>query len=289
MVILLTLSLLARVCGLPVSVAVKNLGGEFTPLFDPVGLGDKGAPADSQSASPSSTLAPIETVTLIVTAVITPPPTTLVSWVTAAPNSSPTPSTTAVISSLPTPQPAPTAPPASSPTGSPRTLRSWSLGPQFTDLSCFKVQKYAGGETNVRIVTGIPSTASITVPSGPQSTPSSSLGKTSWNNATDNAMELFYPKGSVNPGNKPQGGSDFYATPIPLNGATNVTMEYSVFMDANMEFVKGGKLPGLYGGHQGCSGGNVADTCFSTRLMWRPGGAGELYLVRTDSFQFPNC
>lgn len=41
----------------------------------------------------------------------------------------------------------------------------------------------------------------------------------------------------------------------------------------------GGKLPGLRGGPDthGCSGGNETDgtTCFSTRLMWRSGGAGE--------------
>ncbi|KAG1731175.1 uncharacterized protein EDB91DRAFT_1058886, partial [Suillus paluster] len=42
--------------------------------------------------------------------------------------------------------------------------------------------------------------------------------------------------------------------------------------------VKGGKLPGLYGGHTGCSGGAAAEDCLSTRLMWRPGGAGEPYL-----------
>ena len=47
----------------------------------------------------------------------------------------------------------------------------------------------------------------------------------------------------------------------------------------------GGKLPGLRGGPDthGCSGGNETDgtTCFSTRLMWRSGGAGEGASVRT--------
>ena len=41
----------------------------------------------------------------------------------------------------------------------------------------------------------------------------------------------------------------------------------------------GGKLPGLRGGPEthGCSGGNATDGtgCFSTRMMWRQGGAGE--------------
>ena len=41
---------------------------------------------------------------------------------------------------------------------------------------------------------------------------------------------------------------------------------------------KGGKLPGLYGGHGGCSGGAESEDCLSTRLMFRTDGQGELYL-----------
>ena len=48
----------------------------------------------------------------------------------------------------------------------------------------------------------------------------------------------------------------------------------------DFEWVLAGKLPGLYGGHTACSGGDEALDCFSTRLMWREGGMGELYLVR---------
>lgn len=48
---------------------------------------------------------------------------------------------------------------------------------------------------------------------------------------------------------------------------------------ANDRFNRGGKLPGLRGGPdaRGCSGGSASDgeRCFSTRLMWRTGGAGE--------------
>ncbi|KAG8690368.1 hypothetical protein FRC09_012015, partial [Ceratobasidium sp. 395] len=43
----------------------------------------------------------------------------------------------------------------------------------------------------------------------------------------------------------------------------------------------GGKLPGLRGGPDtlGCSGGKQpnGDDCFSTRLMWRTSGSGEVY------------
>lgn len=41
----------------------------------------------------------------------------------------------------------------------------------------------------------------------------------------------------------------------------------------------GGKLPGLYGGKKGCSGGDTAEDCFSSRLMFRTGGMGEVCLL----------
>ncbi|KAI0713624.1 hypothetical protein C8Q76DRAFT_731980 [Earliella scabrosa] len=46
-------------------------------------------------------------------------------------------------------------------------------------------------------------------------------------------------------------------------------------------------MPGLYGGHDGCSGGDDALGCFSTRLMWRGGGVGELYLYAPKDKQPP--
>lgn len=53
-------------------------------------------------------------------------------------------------------------------------------------------------------------------------------------------------------------------------------MAYSVFFPVGFNFVKAGKLPGLYGGKRGCSGGSAAENCFSARLMWRTGGKGEV-------------
>ncbi|KAF8496747.1 hypothetical protein F5888DRAFT_362930 [Russula emetica] len=59
----------------------------------------------------------------------------------------------------------------------------------------------------------------------------------------------------------------------------NVALEYKVFFLGNFDWVKGGKLPGLYGGHTTrCSSGNPALDFLSTRLMWRAGGVSELYL-----------
>lgn len=95
-------------------------------------------------------------------------------------------------------------------------------------------------------------------------------------------MQLFYPAGSVNPTTEPQGGADFYATPLDLADARNVSLAYSVFFPADFDWVLAGKLPGIYGGHKTCSGGDDALSCFSTRLMWREGGAGELYLVSSS-------
>jgi hypothetical protein len=92
-------------------------------------------------------------------------------------------------------------------------------------------------------------------------------------------LQLFHPKDSVNPARLPQGGSQFYASPLDISRARSVTLEYKVFFPGDFEWVKGGKLPGLYGERTGCSGGDPALDCFSTRLMWRAGGAGELYLV----------
>jgi hypothetical protein len=58
-------------------------------------------------------------------------------------------------------------------------------------------------------------------------------------------------------------------------------VSYELAFDSDFDWVKGGKLPGLRGGlnSTGCSGGNQADglSCFSTRLMWRKDGSGEVY------------
>ncbi|GAA5904042.1 hypothetical protein JCM6882_003808 [Rhodosporidiobolus microsporus] len=93
-------------------------------------------------------------------------------------------------------------------------------------------------------------------------------------------LRVDFPEGSINPGNKslPTGGIGLYATPLDLSSATNVTFSYSVFFPEDFDFVKGGKLPGLYGGHEGCSGGAESEDCFSTRTMFRKDGMGELYL-----------
>ncbi|KAG6375847.1 hypothetical protein JVT61DRAFT_2706 [Boletus reticuloceps] len=162
------------------------------------------------------------------------------------------------------------------PSWSHRTL--WVAPPQMTDLSAFNITYFPSGQRNLHIVAQIPSEA--IAPTG-KSIQDPLLSSPNTNTTTSSSLlQLVYPVHSVNPGSKPEGGADFYATPLNLAGARNVTLEYSVFFPANFNWVKGGKLPGLFGGHTGCSGGASAQDCFSTRLMWRPHGVGELYLVR---------
>lgn len=87
---------------------------------------------------------------------------------------------------------------------------------------------------------------------------------------------------------KPAGGTGLYALPMDLTNATSVTLEYSVNFQNGFDWVLGGKLPGLYGGHASCTGGTTALDCYSARLMWRAGGMGEVYLYVARNLQTPD-
>ncbi|KAI0781510.1 polysaccharide lyase family 14 protein [Trametes elegans] len=99
------------------------------------------------------------------------------------------------------------------------------------------------------------------------------------------SLKAHYPQGSFKLSAKPQGGLSFYApgpSSVDLTTAKEATLTYSVFFEDDFDFVKGGKLPGFYGGDDdnvavSCSGGRRDDVCFSVRFMWRTKGAGELY------------
>ena len=177
----------------------------------------------------------------------------------------------------------------------------------MTDLSAFNVQKFANGQRNMRIIVSDPPLPADVADAAPPSSLSSSsspasaldpIGQTLLDavvalssaisyglippapqQASSSFLQLFYPANSINPSQEPQGGADFYAAPLDLRAARNVSLEYSVFFPSDFDWVEAGKLPGIYGGHDGCSGGDDATSCFSTRLMWRGGGLGELYLV----------
>ncbi|RPD59295.1 hypothetical protein L226DRAFT_488914 [Lentinus tigrinus ALCF2SS1-7] len=164
---------------------------------------------------------------------------------------------------------------------------AWTAPPQMTDLSAFNIKNFAYGKNNVRLIVSDPPQEDKS-DSPPDTLTGAALAVLSAvgaglippppNKTTNSFLQLYYPANSINPGQKPQGGADFYATPLDLSRARNVSMEYSVFFPSDFDWVEGGKMPGIYGGHDGCSGGDDALDCFSTRLMWRSNGAGELYL-----------
>ncbi|KAF9531649.1 polysaccharide lyase family 14 protein [Crepidotus variabilis] len=93
-------------------------------------------------------------------------------------------------------------------------------------------------------------------------------------------LRISYPEGSFS---HDTGGAQFYSLWNTTDGSSFRTMmvSYEIAFDSGFDWVKGGKLPGLRGGlnSTGCSGGNQATglDCFSSRLMWRKGGAGEIY------------
>ena len=148
----------------------------------------------------------------------------------------------------------------------------WIAPAKMDDLTPFGITSFpSSGKRNLQIVTEIPVNAFADA--------SDATSTNSDNNATS-MFQLFFPQDSIDPARKPIGGAEFYATPLDISSAQNVSLKYSVFFPDNFDFVLAGKMPGLYAGHKSCSGGNAALDCFSTRLMWRKEGAGELYLVR---------
>ncbi|MBB3141567.1 polysaccharide lyase [Halomonas organivorans] len=91
-------------------------------------------------------------------------------------------------------------------------------------------------------------------------------------------LRVLYPAGTSSPGDTDKGGAGFYAKPGALAGAERACLQYRVRFEPGFDFVKGGKLPGLFGG-EAPSGGEEADgkNGFSMRYMWRTDGQGELY------------
>jgi hypothetical protein len=99
--------------------------------------------------------------------------------------------------------------------------------------------------------------------------------------AANGVLRIRFPKGSASPtvtrkDGAPTGGAQWYARPLPPQD--ELYLRYYVRFTQPFDFVKGGKLPGLFGGTE-ASGGKKPDGTnrFSTRFMWRTQGAGELY------------
>lgn len=238
----------------------------------------------SLSASPTESQPASSTSVSFSSSSLDPGPTTIISTAyAAAPTvtvTAPPQTVTDTITIVPPPTPAPTL-----------VQTAWAAPPQMTDMSSFSIKNFAYGHQNMRIIVNSPPPSSAN--ESDISSESLTNAQVALASAADAGMipsppdenstflQLLYPANSINPAQEPQGGADFYATPLDLSSAKNISMEYSVFFPADFNFVQGGKLPGIYGGHDGCSGGDDALECFSTRLMWRAKGLGELYLVST--------
>lgn len=98
---------------------------------------------------------------------------------------------------------------------------------------------------------------------------------------------VVYPAQSASPSvarkGAPEGGAQEY---LPLRGGPveALHLRYYLRFPQDFMFVKGGKLPGLYGGDH-TSGGHTPDGTdgLSTRFMWRKEGDGEVYAYLSDS------
>ena len=104
-------------------------------------------------------------------------------------------------------------------------------------------------------------------------------------------LRVRYPAGSASPTvarkGAPSGGAQFYSRFNLDNDRVaidHLRLRYFLRFSSDFEFVKGGKLPGFYGGI-GNSGGEIPDGSdgFSSRLMWRKNGEGEVYAYLPSS------
>lgn len=102
-------------------------------------------------------------------------------------------------------------------------------------------------------------------------------------------LRAHYPKDSASPSvsedeGAPVGGAQLYLQPLKGVPADRLHLRYYVRFPKDFDFVKGGKLPGLYGGT--VTGGRRSPDGtdgFSTRLMWRRNGVGEVYAYLATS------
>ncbi|WP_433277532.1 polysaccharide lyase [Pseudonocardia xinjiangensis] len=101
-------------------------------------------------------------------------------------------------------------------------------------------------------------------------------------------LRVSYPAGSASrAAGGPDGGTQAYLRLPDTSTATDtLDLRYQLRFSPDFDFVKGGKLPGLYGGTV-TSGQHIPDGTngFSTRYMWRTDGAGEVYAYLPTSQQ----
>src|SRR5262249_43611022 len=103
-------------------------------------------------------------------------------------------------------------------------------------------------------------------------------------------LRVVYPKGSSSPQASRNegiavGGAQFAG--VLHDPADHLFLRYYVRFPKGFQFVKGGKLPGFYGGNE-ISGGHIPDGTngCSPRFMWRTDGQGEVYVYRPSSDKY---
>jgi hypothetical protein len=102
----------------------------------------------------------------------------------------------------------------------------------------------------------------------------------------NDALKTTYLKNSWAPSGPINGGFQFYASPAVFP-SKKVRFHYKVMFPEKFNWVKGGKLPGIWMGNIGANGGNHIANGASYRVMWRAGGALEAY-VYTPTNQSPD-
>lgn len=103
-------------------------------------------------------------------------------------------------------------------------------------------------------------------------------------------LRIHYQAGSASPrfareNNMPIGGAQFYAY-LEGRHLEKALLRYKIKFPEDFDFVKGGKLPGIFGGMQKSrwsSGTPNGFDGFSIRLMWRENGNGEIYAYLPSS------
>lgn len=99
------------------------------------------------------------------------------------------------------------------------------------------------------------------------------MSKEHWK-SDDQGIHCTFPKDEF----ASEAGVNFRCTPKEIFPSDDVTMQYKVFVPETFEWVKGGKMPGLYIGKPGSGGGDWNQEGASSRLMWREGGRVVSYI-----------
>jgi hypothetical protein len=102
------------------------------------------------------------------------------------------------------------------------------------------------------------------------------------------ALQVSYPKDSASTRSStgdgtPHGGAQLYL-PLAAGQVDELHLRYYLKLPVGFTWVKGGKLPGLYGGTVN-NGRKIPDGTdgWSTRYMWRRDGAAEVYAYLPSS------